>query len=266
MVAIVRRNAWGARTSVPYRPLTAAARFVVWHYPGGTVGNDGAAVTRSIETQHRNLGWSVAPGYNYLIARNGQIFEGAGLMRGIHSPPRNADGFGVQLMVNPGENPTQAQRNSGRALYLWLNQQTRRTLTPWWHGRDHPTACPGPQVIAWVRAGMPGTAPAPPPPPPPRPPFPSLVPGEETVHVTFGADRRASLGVPRNATHLRLTSAQTVRVDATWPGGQSRAHNLSSNANGRADFSVAGNSTGQVILTREAGSNAEVYATWIVRT
>jgi len=45
MVAIVRRNAWGARTSVPYRPLTAAARFVVWHYPGGTVGNDGAAVT-----------------------------------------------------------------------------------------------------------------------------------------------------------------------------------------------------------------------------
>ena len=161
MVAIVRRNAWGARTSVPYRPLTAAARFVVWHYPGGTVGNDGAAVTRSIETQHRNLGWSVAPGYNYLIARNGQIFEGAGLMRGIHSPPRNADGFGVQLMVNPGENPTQAQRNSGRALYLWLNQQTRRTLTPWWHGRDHPTACPGPQVIAWVRAGLLGTAPAP---------------------------------------------------------------------------------------------------------
>jgi hypothetical protein len=98
--------------------------------------------------------------------------------------------------------------------------------------------------------------------PPERAPYPSLVPGEETMNVVFGSDRKASLGLPRNATHLRLTSAQPVRVDAIWPGGANRASQLDSVT--RADVPMEGNGTGIVTLTRETGSEAVVYATWVV--
>ena len=262
MVAIVRRNQWGARTNVPNRPLVAAARFVVWHYPGGSVGNDGAAVTRAVETQHRNLGWSVAPGYNYLISRDGRIFEGAGLMRGIHSPPRNADGFGVQLMVNIGEHPTAAQRNSGRALYLWLNGQARRTLTPWWHSRDWSTACPAPQVIAWVRAGMPAAAPPPPPPPPPPPrPAPSLNGMRPVMHVVFDDANRAVIGLPNNITSLRLASTG-ARVRTSWPGSRAAAREDDLNPTRRADVPRPGDQQGLVMVERLSGEGP-VYLSWL---
>lgn len=259
VVAIVSRAAWGARTQVPNRPILARARYVVFHWPGGTVGNDGAAVTRAIETQHRNQGWSVAPGYGYLISRDGRIFEGAGTMQGIHSPPRNADGIGVQFMVNLNENPTQAQRNSGRALYLWLNQRAGRTLTPWWHGRDWATACPGPHVIAWVRAGMPATTP----PPPPRP-GPSLNGMRPVMHVVFGIDNRAVIGLPNNIAGIRLASTG-ARVRTFFPGSSAAARVDDLDGNRRADITRPADQTGLVSVERQGGEGP-VYLSWIEPT
>jgi hypothetical protein len=166
-VRIVSRREWGAQFTIPggRHVAPSARRWVVIHWPGSAVGNDERAIVRSIESQHRRgQGWAAAPGYNFLVGRSGTIYEGCGRdVRGIHSPPRNTDGFGVCLLLGTGQQPPQAMLNATRALYDWLNTVTGRRLGMSWHGQHFATACPGPALTQWVRNGMPasGGAPAP---------------------------------------------------------------------------------------------------------
>jgi hypothetical protein len=177
-VTIVTREQWGARFGrSSNRVALSSRRFFVAHYPAaaGAVTNEVATV-RSIEQQHANQGWSARPGYNFLIGMSGTIYEGCGRdVQGVHCPGRNTDGFGV-CFLQGGHAPkmgvqafSQAARNSGRALYDQLCRETGRTLTQGWHGLYFATACAGPDVIAWVRAGMPGGAAPSPEPTPPTP-------------------------------------------------------------------------------------------------
>jgi len=175
MVNIVRRADWGARFAIPGNRHVAPSsrRWFVVHWPGSAVGGDERAVVRSIEASHRNgQGWQAAPGYNFLIGRSGTIYEGCGRdVRGIHSPPRNTDGWGVCVLIAVGETPPQAALNATRALYNHLNGVAGRTLSMAGHNTHFATACPGPALTQWVRNGMPATGgAAPAPPPAPRPP------------------------------------------------------------------------------------------------
>jgi N-acetylmuramoyl-L-alanine amidase-like protein len=184
-LTIVTREQWGARFGrSSNRVALSSRRFFVAHYPAaaGAVTNEVATV-RSIEQQHANQGWSARPGYNFLIGMSGTIYEGCGRdVQGVHCPGRNTDGIGV-CFLQGGHAPkmgvqtfSDAAKRSGRALYDELNRATGRTLTQTWHGAHYATACAGPDVIAWVRAGMqapggattPPTQPAPPALPPPE--------------------------------------------------------------------------------------------------
>jgi peptidoglycan hydrolase-like protein with peptidoglycan-binding domain len=172
---IVTRAQWGAAFTIPggRHVAPSARRWFVVHWPGSAVGSDERAVVRSIERSHRTgQGWAAAPGYNYLVGRSGTIYEGCGRdVRGIHSPPRNTDGWGVCVMVAVGETPPPAALNATRALYEWLNGVAGRTLGMSWHGQHHPTACAGPALTSWVQRGMPAGA------VPPVPPGPGGSPG-----------------------------------------------------------------------------------------
>jgi len=125
-------------------------------------------VVRAIEASHRNgQGWQAAPGYNFLVGRSGTIYEGCGRdVRGIHSPPRNTDGWGVCVLIAVGETPPQAALNATRALYEHLCGVAGRRLGMAGHNTHFATACPGPALTTWVRNGMAGAAPAPAPPGP----------------------------------------------------------------------------------------------------
>jgi hypothetical protein len=168
VASIVSRAQWGAAFTIPGGRHVAPwqRHWFVVHWPGSGVGGDERAVVRAIERQHRQgEGWQAAPGYNFLIGRSGTIYEGCGRdVRGIHSPPRNIDGWGVCVLVGVGEHPPQAALNATRALYNWLSGVAGRTLGMSWHGQHWPTACAGPNLNAWVQAGMPAGPPAPPPP------------------------------------------------------------------------------------------------------
>lgn len=171
-VRIVSRRDWGAQFTIPggRHVAPSARRWVVIHWPGSAVGSDERAVVRAIESSHRRgQGWQAAPGYNFLVGRSGTIYEGCGRdVRGIHSPPRNTDGFGVCCLSAIGETPPQAMLNSTRALYEWLCGVSGRRLGMSWHGQHFATSCPGPALQAWVQRGMPASggaaAPAPTPP------------------------------------------------------------------------------------------------------
>jgi len=177
MVAIVRRAQWGAQFSIPggRHVVPSARRWFVVHWPGSAVSGDERATVRAIERAHRvGQGWQAAPGYNFLIGRSGTIYEGCGRdIRGIHSPPRNVDGWGVCVMIGVGEQPPQAALNAARALYEWLCGVSGRRLGMASHSTHWATACAGPALNDWVRRGMPATGAAPPvtvPPPPGSPP------------------------------------------------------------------------------------------------
>jgi hypothetical protein len=163
---VVSRREWGAQFTIPggRHVPPASRRFFVVHWPAtNNVGNERQLV-RSIEAQHRRQGWAAAPGYNYLVGMSGTIYEGCGRdVRGIHSPPRNTDGFGVCILAPMDRAPSAAALRATRQLYDHLNRVTGRTLGRRWHAQDFATQCPGQRLIAWVRNGMlaPG-APSPP--------------------------------------------------------------------------------------------------------
>lgn len=171
---ILSRREWGAATTIPSGRSVAPSsrRFYVVHWPVmGT--RDERQWCRDIERIHRNQGWAAAPGYNFLVGQSGTIYEGCGRdVRGIHSPPRNTDGWGVchlQPSTAAGASTapiSDAMKASSRQLYEWLGSVSGRTLSQWWHGRDFATACPGPDLRAWVSSGMPAGAPPPEQPPP----------------------------------------------------------------------------------------------------
>lgn len=172
---IVTRREWGAATSIPGGRGVApgSRRYFVVHWPVMS-SRDERQWCRDIERIHRGNGWAAAPGYNYLVGQSGTIFEGCGRdVRGIHSPPRNTDGWGICVLQpstgagRPTAAISDAAKRSTRQLYEWLNTVAGRRLNMWWHGRDHATACPGPDLRAWVQAGMPAGAPAPAPQPQP---------------------------------------------------------------------------------------------------
>lgn len=202
---IISRSEWGAATSIPSGRSVSPSqrRFYVVHYP--VMGDrDERQWCRDIERMHRNQGWGAAPGYNFLVGQSGTIYEGCGRdVRGIHSPPRNTDGWGVcHLQPSTGAGAplapiSDAMKAGSRQLYDWLCAVAGRQLDQWWHGRDYATACPGPDLIAWVRSGMPAGASTPP--PEPKPPTPQEVEmvtsavSDSGVLMVFvvGTDRRA---------------------------------------------------------------------------
>jgi N-acetylmuramoyl-L-alanine amidase-like protein len=217
-LTIVSRAQWGARFPMSSnRVALGSRRFFVAHYPAsvGAVTNEEAMV-RSIEQQHANQGWSARPGYNFLIGMSGRIYEGAGRdVQGVHCPGRNTDGFGV-CFLQGGHPPMRVQafsdaaKSSGRALYDQLCRETGRTLGQTWHAAHFPTACAGPDIIAWVRAGMQATAPAPPP-----TPAPVVPPWGLFIRARDGVVYQAVLNGPQ--TYWRsIPAGPANRIPAAW--------------------------------------------------
>ncbi len=214
---VVARQAWGAdesiRCSQPvYSPQMRGA--IVHHTAGSNdyTPQQSAEIVRGIYAYHaRSLNWCDI-GYNVLIDKYGQIFEGAfgGLDRnveGTHTGGFNKETVGVSMIGNLEEVPPTAAMVSATGKFLrWrlgkagLNPAGTATLTsegfsgtkfaagtqsnlPVISGhRDYnSTSCPGVHgyaALTAIRALAGGAAPAPEPAPPADPAAPAPPPGE----------------------------------------------------------------------------------------
>lgn len=87
--------------------------------------------------------------------------------------------------------------------------------------------------------------------------------GEEpTVNLVFGSDNNAAVGLPRDVSHVRLTSmSATVRTQ--WPGSNEAVRTFDLSSNRRADVAVPAGHMGIVIVGRVSGT-APIYLTWVV--
>lgn len=149
---IIGRAQWGARpaknrTSVPW---TQRRSFVV-HYSAGP----STQTVKQIQNYHMDgNGWSDV-GYNFLVDVSGRIYEGRGwTIVGAHAPNHNTSGIGVCMIGRDGDS-TPAAKKAIRWLYDEANRRAGRTLQRLGHRDVYSTSCPGNELHAWVKAGMP---------------------------------------------------------------------------------------------------------------
>lgn len=204
---IVSRTEWGAkRTPRAPRPIQRVTGFYVHYHGGPPPTGVGVWVPRNIEAIHLANGWNNGVGYHFMVDQAGTIYEGRGWDNiGAHSPPHNTDGLGVYVAIGGDQKPTDAALASVRALYDEACEKTGRTLYKRWHGYDYPTACPGPHLIAWVKAGMPvtgSTAPAATP-----------AKAQPTDRATWLRKKIATHGIWSPATIRRLQAEVNVPID-----------------------------------------------------
>jgi len=170
MVTIVSRAEWGARPPVAdptSAPIEGRDSFFVHYTTGQELGReDTAQWVRGIQAYHQDgRGWNDI-GYNFLIDREGRIFEGRGWdVVGAHCTGWNTRAYGVAFLGNDDPDPVQdvpeVARVSFKALYDEACRRSGRDLTRFGH-RDHAaTQCPGDELYAWVHAGMPLVEPSP---------------------------------------------------------------------------------------------------------
>lgn len=160
-LTIIPRSGWGARPPRNKPVIVALSRRtgVRFHYSGASARQ----TVRSIQDHCMdNRGFNDID-YNYLVDDKGVIYEGRGLnVVGSHTVGWNTVDIAICAIGTNGT-ITDVQLNAMRALYDWIIGKAGRRLTPRWHSQNAETDCPGPRIIAWVKAGMPlhGAPPAP---------------------------------------------------------------------------------------------------------
>lgn len=159
---IISRAGWGAR---PPRDRTVTSwstrtLFVV-HYSAASPSQS----PRVIQDYHMDTrGWDDI-GYNFLVDEHGRIYEGRGwLVVGAHAKGHNTAGIGVCFIGRDRAGVVDAAP-AARAAMRWLYDEAcrlaGRRLTVRGHRDVGSTECPGDELYAWLRAGMPASGPAP---------------------------------------------------------------------------------------------------------
>jgi flagellar hook assembly protein FlgD len=170
--AIVRRPEWGADESiVRAKPSYASAlRFAVVHHTAGTnsySAAESAAIVRGIERYHvLGNGWNDI-GYNFLVDKYGQVFEGraGGITKnvvGAHAEGFNTGSTGVAVLGNyESQRISRAARAALVKLLAWrldlahVNPLGRLT----WTSGGNPKYPPGTKVSLRAISGHRDTGP-----------------------------------------------------------------------------------------------------------
>lgn len=169
---IISRAEWGARAPRSRQTVSwSQRREVIVHYSEGPTSQS----VRSIQDFHLDgRGWGDV-GYNFLVDVHGRVYEGRGwLVVGAHAPDHNSSGIGVCMIGRDGD-ATDAAKRAIRWLYDEACRRAERRLAMRGHRDVYNTDCPGDELYAWVRAGMPIAQPK---------PYSGGAPKEETEDMT----------------------------------------------------------------------------------
>ncbi|MFE9254026.1 peptidoglycan-binding protein [Streptomyces sp. NPDC006879] len=156
-VTIVSRSEWGAQPwdgTPDTVSLSERTEFFAHWHGGPPPYSEGVRVPREIEKIHIGQGWA-GVGYSFVVDQAGTIYEGRGWsLQGAHCPGHNRSGFGIQVSIGTGQKPSAKALAAVRALYDEACRRTGRILAKKGHKDGYATACPGPDLYAWVHAGM----------------------------------------------------------------------------------------------------------------
>jgi N-acetylmuramoyl-L-alanine amidase-like protein len=141
---LLGREAWGANEAIRRAPpsYAAAVQFALVHHTAGTnsyTASQSAAIVRGIEVYHvKGNGWNDI-GYNFLVDKYGQVFEGryGGVDKpviGAHAEGFNTGSVGVAVLGSYGSSaPPAVARSALAKLLAWrldvAHVDPRSTLT-----------------------------------------------------------------------------------------------------------------------------------------
>ena len=151
MFDYVSREEWGARAPRSVRAV-APSQFsaIEWHHSGTQGFPDGPSAARSFQNFHMDTkGWQDLF-YNWLIHSDGTIVEG----RSWVTSPRPENYMVVCFIGNYDTMKlTAAQEMSARLVYAEFVRRSPQVAgkAARWHNQRSGTACPGSDVIGWVR-------------------------------------------------------------------------------------------------------------------
>lgn len=159
MPPIVTRAQWGA--APPKTKPLPLTRFDGWHihwlgdaYPDDATDDQ---ILTSVQRYHQETkGWADI-GYSFAVGRMHPeaVYECRGFgVAGSHTQGHNSTSMGIVVLIGDGEQPNPIQlatvrqfidTHSDRWPYRWVRP----------HSATKPTACPGPDLTAWIEAGLP---------------------------------------------------------------------------------------------------------------
>jgi LysM repeat protein len=183
-VSILPASTWGriVRPNAP-RMRDGQVTEMTVHYTGaprvGRSPDQIAAFIKSIERNHLGRGPSMsAVGYNFAIDKFGRIWElrGWDYKNAANGTSSNNYSFSVCLLIGVEDNqPTNEMIRALQELYRLGCERFKRRLAVKGHQEHKPTACPGPAIMALIRAntiqaGVNQQGQVPTPTPPPAPP------------------------------------------------------------------------------------------------
>ena len=163
---ILSRSTWGANEAIRRAPPSYApsVQFALVHHTAGTnsyTASQSAAIVRGIEVYHvQGNGWNDI-GYNFLVDKYGQVFEGryGGVDRnviGAHAEGFNTGSVGVAMLGTYGSAaPPAVARNALANLLAWrldlAHVDPKSTLT--WVSGGNARFAPGVPVILRAVSG-----------------------------------------------------------------------------------------------------------------
>lgn len=154
MFSYVTRAQWGARA--PSGTINKAScgqrNAFITHYSAGPPEQ----TVRAIQNFHMDSnGWPDI-GYNWLVDRNGTIYEGRLYNYdaiGTHAADNNTRSIGCCFIGRDGD-VTSAAKYSIREVYDEACRRCNKSLQMLGHRDVNSTSCPGDNLWTWVHAGM----------------------------------------------------------------------------------------------------------------
>ena len=151
------RSDWGAAPAVKTLPVSRNLLGVCLHWMGFPIHTDPASITSSIQRAHMSppRGWyDIA--YNELIGLDGTVVEGRGLLHrsGAQGGTKNNKRYlALGLLLGPGQHPTDEMVAAARERISIVRYFQPSASAIVGHQELKPTQCPGPEVMALLRAG-----------------------------------------------------------------------------------------------------------------
>lgn len=165
---LITRAQWGAAPARGTGNALGNPTGATVHWEGPGVGtrphSQCAALVRGIQAFHQNTrGWTDIA-YNLMACEHGAVFEGRGAHRGNAangSTASNLSRYSVCALVGTGDPVTDVLKGGILDGVAYLRAESGTPLPVIDCHSDHfPTACPGPDLRAWVKGGAnrPGAA------------------------------------------------------------------------------------------------------------
>lgn len=155
-MAVIKREAWGAKPPRNTTPLPSSVRGVAIHWVGVEINGDPSKITRGIQRYHQETKgwWDVA--YNYLVGQDGSVLEGRGWKNrsGANGSSKLNRQYGaICLLLGPGQRPTDEMIDATRNTIKHFRQVFPRATEIVGHKDISSTACPGEDVHALIGIG-----------------------------------------------------------------------------------------------------------------